>query len=165
MTGKRLAPLLAASLCLGVGLGGFVDGIVLHQILQWHNLLSSVVPPSDLVAMKYNMLWDGAFHALTWIVTVIGVVLLFRAGRYADNVWSGRVLAGGMLVGWGLFNLVEGTIDHLVLGIHHVHPGEHELAWDLGFVLLGGVALIVVGGLMIRGARDYAWTAMTVTER
>ncbi len=26
---------------LGVGLGGFVDGIVLHQVLQWHHMLSS----------------------------------------------------------------------------------------------------------------------------
>jgi uncharacterized membrane protein len=23
---------------LGIGLGGFVDGIVLHQILQWHHM-------------------------------------------------------------------------------------------------------------------------------
>ena len=25
-----------------------------------------------------------------------------------------------LLVGWGAFNLVEGTIDHEILGIHHV---------------------------------------------
>jgi uncharacterized membrane protein len=28
-------------LFLGIGLGGFVDGIVLHQILQWHHLLTN----------------------------------------------------------------------------------------------------------------------------
>lgn len=44
---------------LGVGMGGFVDGIVLHQILQRHNMLSSVLPPSTLEAMHTNMLWDG----------------------------------------------------------------------------------------------------------
>jgi uncharacterized membrane protein len=27
-------------LLLGIGLGGFFDGIVLHQILQWHHMLS-----------------------------------------------------------------------------------------------------------------------------
>jgi uncharacterized membrane protein len=32
---------------LGVGLGGFVDGIVLHQVLQWHHLLSDGGPPDD----------------------------------------------------------------------------------------------------------------------
>ncbi|ELB87945.1 hypothetical protein Rwratislav_37287 [Rhodococcus wratislaviensis IFP 2016] len=26
---------------LGIGLGGFVDGILLHQLLQWHHMLTS----------------------------------------------------------------------------------------------------------------------------
>ena len=146
----RRGPLLAAGLVLGIGLGGFVDGIVLHQLLQWHNMLSSVVPPNDLVAMKYNMIWDGAFHALTWGMTVLGIGLLFRAGRTLAAAWSSRLLVGGMIAGWGLFNLVEGVIDHLVLQIHHVRPGPHELAWDLGFVTLGGVGLLLVGGALAR---------------
>lgn len=25
---------------LGIGFGGFVDGIVLHQLLQWHHMLT-----------------------------------------------------------------------------------------------------------------------------
>jgi len=29
------------SIFLGIGLGGFFDGIVLHQILQWHHMLTS----------------------------------------------------------------------------------------------------------------------------
>lgn len=147
----NLAPLLGAGLVLGIGLGGFLDGILLHQILQWHNMLSSTVPPTNLVDMKYNMMWDGLFHALTWTTTVIGVVLLFRAGRRADSSWSGRVLAGGMLAGWGLFNFVEGVIDHQLLGIHHVHPGAHQLAWDLGF-LMSGLALMGIGTLLARSA-------------
>ena len=28
---------------LGVGLGGFVDGMMLHQILQWHHTLTSAL--------------------------------------------------------------------------------------------------------------------------
>lgn len=94
------ADLIAAGLFLGIGLGGFIDGIGLHQILQWHNMLSSRIPPVTLVAMKYNMIWDGLFHALTCTMTVIGVALLFRAGRRAAP-WSGRVLLGAMLAGWG----------------------------------------------------------------
>ena len=147
---SRVGPLVAAGLCLGIGLGGFIDGIVLHQILQWHNMLSSVVAPSDLVSMKYNMIWDGAFHALTWTMVAVGVGLLFRAGRLHDVVWSGRVLVGSMLGGWGLFNLVEGVIDHQILGIHHVHPGENQLAWDIGFLLVGGIGLIALGAAIGR---------------
>ena len=52
-----------AGVLIGLGLGGFVDGIVLHQILQWHNMLSSVHPPATLPAMHLNMRADGWFHA------------------------------------------------------------------------------------------------------
>jgi uncharacterized membrane protein len=31
----------APAIVLGIGLGGFLDGIVLHQILQWHHMLTS----------------------------------------------------------------------------------------------------------------------------
>jgi uncharacterized membrane protein len=146
-----VAPLVRAGILLGIGLGGFVDGIVLHQLLQWHNMLSSVLPPVTLAAMKANMIWDGLFHALTWCTTVAGLVVLFRAGARRDVVWSGRVLVGAMLGGWGLFNLVEGVIDHQILGLHHVHPGSHQLAWDLGF-LASGVVFMVIGALLVRHA-------------
>lgn len=152
-TKARIGPLVGAGLVLGIGLGGFVDGIVLHQLLQWHNMLSSVTPPVDLVTMKYNMLWDGLFHALTWTMCAAGVALLFRAGRRADAAWDGRLLAGAMVGGWGLFNFVEGVIDHLVLGIHHVRPGEAQLAWDVGFVVLGGVGLMVLGYALARSGK------------
>lgn len=94
-------PLIAAGVLLGTGLGGFVDGIVLHQILQWHNMLSSVRPPTNLVDMKVNMVWDGLFHSLNWLVTAVGLTLLFRAGRRLDVPWSAPSLVGAMLGGWG----------------------------------------------------------------
>jgi len=150
----RSGPLTAAGLVLGVGLGGFVDGILLHQILQWHNMLSSVRPPVDLVAMKSNMVWDGLFHTLTWITCVVGIALLFRAGRDRRARWTASLLVGSIVSGWGLFNLVEGLVDHQLLGLHHVHPGSDQLAWDLGFVLIGGVGLLVLGHLIARRRRD-----------
>jgi uncharacterized membrane protein len=142
---SRRAPLVVAGLVLGVGLGGFLDGIVLHQILQWHNILSSVVPPTDLIAMKYNMVWDGLFHAVTWLTCALGVGLLFRAGRRQDAFWSGHLLVGALLGGCGLFNFVEGISSHLALGIHHVHPGDGQLAWDVSFVVLAGLGFMLVG--------------------
>ena len=145
----NLGPITGAGLVLGVGLGGFVDGILLHQIMQWHNMLSSRIPPTTLVAVKYNMIWDGLFHAVTWTMTVLGIALLFRAGRRADAAWSGRALLGAILGGWGLFNLVEGAIDHQILGLHHVHPGAGQLAWDLGF-LASGIVLMAAGALLAR---------------
>jgi uncharacterized membrane protein len=148
----NLGPITAAGLVLGIGLGGFVDGILLHQIMQWHNMLSSRIPPTTLVTIKYNMIWDGLFHAVTWTTTVVGIALLFRAGRRADATWSGRALLGAILGGWGLFNLVEGAIDHQILGLHHVHPGAGQLAWDLGF-LASGIVLMAAGALLARTGR------------
>lgn len=137
-------PLISAGLVLGVGLGGFLDGIALHQILQWHQMLSSVKPPDNLIDAKVNMFWDGLFHAVTWLSTIVGLRLLWRAGSRDDVPWSGRVFVGSCFAGWGLFNVVEGIIDHQLLGIHHVKPGEAQLAWDIGFLIFG--AALIAGG-------------------
>lgn len=151
---KKRSPLIAAGVLMGAGLGGFVDGIVLHQILQWHNMLSSQIPPNDLVSAKVNMYWDGLFHAAVWVMTAIGLFLLWRAGSRRDVVWSGRTFFGSLVFGWGLFNFVEGIIDHQLLGIHHVYEyATDKLPYDLGFLIIGGVGLLLVGGALIRSGR------------
>jgi uncharacterized membrane protein len=147
-------PIISSGILLGTGLGGFFDGILLHQILQWHNMLSTVRPPDDLVAMKYNMLWDGLFHAFTWLTTVAGLARLWRAGLRTDVPWSTATFVGSLFLGWGLFNLIEGVIDHQILGIHHVHPGAGELALDLAF-LVSALVMIVGGYVFVRGARGH----------
>jgi hypothetical protein len=38
---------VSAGILLGLGLGGFFDGIVLHQILQWHHMATSAGYPAD----------------------------------------------------------------------------------------------------------------------
>ena len=146
-------PLISAGVLLGAGLGGFIDGIVLHQILQWHNMLSSRIRPDTLVGAKVNMFWDGVFHAGVWCLTAVGLALLWKAGSRRDVAWSGRTFAGSLLAGWGLFNVVEGLIDHQMLGLHHVHEySSARLAWDVGFLLFGA-ALIVGGGALIRAGK------------
>jgi uncharacterized membrane protein len=144
--------LIASGTLVGAGLGGFVDGILFHQILQWHNMLSSRVAPVTLVAMKYNMLWDGLFHAFAWLMTVIGLAMLWRWQERLRTTGSNRTLAGALALGWGLFNVIEGLINHHILAIHHVHPGSYELAWDIAFLLVGG-ALVAAGSQLIRAGR------------
>ncbi len=150
-------PVVSSGILLGAGLGGFIDGIVLHQILQWHNMLSSSRPPIDLVTMKYNMVWDGLFHAATWLLVAAGLARLWMAGLRSDVAWSTESFVGSLFVGFGLFNFVEGLIDHQLLGIHHVHPGAHQLAWDLGF-LASGVVMMLGGTLAIHAASGRAST-------
>jgi uncharacterized membrane protein len=149
----RRTPLVAAGILLGAGLGGFVDGIVLHQILQWHNMLSGQLPPDTLVRAKVNMYWDGLFHAAVWVLTVVGLAMLWGASGRADVPHSGRTLLGGLLLGWGLFNVIEGVIDHELLGLHHVYEyTPNHLPADLGFLAFG-VALLLAGAGLVRAGR------------
>jgi uncharacterized membrane protein len=147
---------LTAGVLLGLGLGGFFDGIVLHQLLQWHHLVTSAgYPPDSVENLKVNTFWDGVFHAGTYLLTVAGLVMLWRAARAPHRAWPGRLLPGSVLLGFGLFNLVEGTINHQILGLHHVNetvPRAQWLLWDLGFLAWGAVMLIG-GWLLVRSGR------------
>lgn len=139
-----------AGLVLGIGVGGFIDGIVAHQLLGWHHMLSGWYPPTTEPNVRINMLGDGLFHLGCLLVVLVGIGLL-AAARPAAPPWKGRRLAGWMIAGWGAFNVVEGLVDHLLLGVHHVRSGPGELGYDLAFLVLGAL-LVVVGTWLGRAA-------------
>jgi uncharacterized membrane protein len=141
--------LIAASTLLGLGLGGFADGILFHQILQLHSMLSAVLPRTSLVSLEVNMFWDGIFHAMTWLMTVTGVGMLWKAMGRSDVPHSTPTLVGGLILGWGLFNFVEGLIDHSILQIHHVVENGSHVLWDAVF-LVSGASMIALGAWMVR---------------
>ena len=146
-------PLLPA-LLLGLGLGGLLDGVVLHQLLQWHHMLSSWYPVDSIANLRINTLWDGIFHSFTYVLIVTGVFLLWRAAEDHRFPWTRLQFAGAMLCGWGVFNVVEGLIDHILLGIHHVNetvPRAAWVWWDVGFLLAGG--MMIVAGLWLMRPR------------
>ncbi|MGY4648606.1 DUF2243 domain-containing protein [Mycobacterium sp. URHB0021] len=155
------ASLKLPGIILGVGLGGFLDGILLHQLLQWHHMLTSAgtsrlhvtAYPDDTVhGLKINTLWDGLFHTFTWLSVLVGLAILYsRITHSRGKVWTTRALWGWVLAGWGLFNLVEGVTDHQLLGIHHIKTGPYQTLWDMGFLALG-LVLLVGGWLSQRTA-------------
>lgn len=149
---ERAWPLVRAGIVLGLGLGGFFDGIVFHQVLQVHHMLSAHPDAAVAGDLRLNVLADGLFHLATYALTVLGVGLLVVAWRRPDVPPSWRTLVGAALVGWGVFNLAEGTVNHQLLGIHHVWPAGPggTLVWDAAF-LLWGAAMIAAGALLIRG--------------
>lgn len=166
-TGQRRG-LALPGILLGVGLGGFVDGILLHQILQWHHMLSSSAtanidigdaPVTTMPGLELNTLWDGLFHALTWVAVVVGLAILYaRVTHSRGRVWTSRVLWGWIIAGWGVFNVVEGVVNHHLLGIHHVITGPYQTVADIAFLVFGA-ALIVVGWLLQRSGRPLALDA------
>ena len=152
-------PLVFSGLLLGIGMGGFIDGILFHQILQVHNMLSNRYFPDTLLNVEINMFWDGIFHAVTWLTTVAGIWSLWNNGGLRHRSGSSRVLLGSAIAGWGLFNFVEGVIDHQILQVHHVverAPETLKIYYDLGFLAFG-VLLILGGSYMI-------WTQTKVTQ-
>jgi uncharacterized membrane protein len=157
----------APSLLLGVGLGGFIDGILLHQVLQWHHLLTGDRgrEPMDTVAgLEANTLADGFFHLATWVLVALGTGLMVRAWQRGELAPPWRAHVGLLLAGWGVFNVVEGVIDHHLLGLHHVRDDlGAPLGWDLAFLALGG--LLIAGGLALwRSCSASATTASRPTS-
>jgi len=143
-------PPRAPGFVMGLGLGGFVDGIVLHQILQWHHMLTDTGdhPANTVAGLEASTLADGFFHVATWVLVVAATVLTLRAWQRGELAPPWRAHIGMLLAGWGAFNVVEGLVDHQLLGIHHVRDDlGAPLGWDLGFLAFG--ALLVVGGLAL----------------
>jgi uncharacterized membrane protein len=147
-------PFVVGGIVLGMGLGGFFDGIVLHQILQWHHLVcvTEHCQPTSVEQLKKQNTQDGFFHLATLLLTIAGSYQVFRTAARADTPRSANAFVGSTLVGWGVFNFVEGIIDHQILGIHHVKPGSpYEFAADMAF-LASGIILAVAGTLLVRDA-------------
>jgi uncharacterized membrane protein len=146
-------PLIAAGTLMGIGLGGFFDGIVFHELLQVHNMLSNWVPRTTLVNEEINMFWDGLFHLFCYLATLVALWMLWRVLARGDVRLSGRMYFGSLWIGWGIFNLVEGLIDHEILQVHHVYQNDPSqfLLWDMVF-LATGVLFPTFGWLIIRNS-------------
>ncbi len=158
---KHTRPLVVAGTVLGIGMGGFVDGILFHQILQIHNMLSNWVIRDTLANEQVNMFWDGLFHAFTWTAVAIGLALLWRAVKRTGTLLSGKALWGAILLGFGLFNLVEGTIDHEILQVHHVYQNGNHLLWDMVFLATGPILLTLGWHLIRSGFLEHNTTTTT----
>lgn len=132
---------------LGFALGGFFDGILLHQILQWHHLLSLVPGSGDL---RMQVLWDGYFHLLMYVVALSGLAGLWRVQRGGGLPW-GRPLSGALLVGFGLWHVLDAVLSHWLLGIHRIRiDSDTPLLWDLAWLTVFGLLPLLAGWRLLR---------------
>lgn len=142
--------LLLGGFSLGFALGGFFDGILLHQILQWHHLLSGLASPA-YADITVQILADGLFHALMYLVAAIGLWLLWRGRTGLVNV-GGHRLTGWALLGFGTWHIVDGLVSHWLLGLHRIRMDvENKLFWDLLWFFVFGVAAMLAGWMLTRG--------------
>lgn len=151
-------PLVWAGLVLGMGLGGLADGIILHQILGWHHLVcySSQCVPASIAQLQHENTQDGYFHLGLWLELLAGIPMLLLAARQGAADSQGRFLLGGLLAGSGIFNFFEGLLNHHILGIHHVLPGNpHQFLYDMLY-LANGWLFFFVGVWLARPQRHKA---------
>ena len=130
------------ALLLGIALGGFFDGILLHQILQWHHLLSLVSGVDDLRA---QVLWDGYFHVLVYLLAVLGLWGLWRAHARGAGI-RGLPLLGVLTAGFGLWHILDSVLSHWLLGIHRIRiDSDVPLLWDLLWFVVFGLLPLGIG--------------------
>ncbi len=143
-TGAREASASPVTLgvILGIGIAGTLDEVILHQLLQWHNYYVHTTESGRIIS-------DGLFHLFSSACLALGALLLWRRRHAARMPGDSRLLASGILLGLGGFNLFDGTIQHKLLGLHQVREGvANTLPYDLAFI---GIALTVfVAGWLLR---------------
>lgn len=152
----RLArgPLVRAAFLIGFALSGFFDGILLHQVLQWHHLFS-LVPGQTWRDTHNQILMDGLFHVLMYGIAAAGLAMLWRARHQLGDGGSSCAIVGGALLGFGAWNLIDVVGFHWLLGIHRIRVGVPDpLAYDLGWLALFALPFLAVGWLMLRTNRD-----------
>lgn len=143
--GQTLRPLLWIGICLGIGIVGSLDEIVLHQILQWHNFYVHTT-------QFWRIVIDGIFHVVTSGLLMLGAVLIWRQAAAIRRPGAVRALVGGILLGLGGFNLYDGIIQHKLMQLHPVREGvANLLPYDLAFNGIA-LALLVAGWLVWRSA-------------
>ena len=131
---------------LGFALGGFFDGIILHQILQWHHLLSGVAPTATVGDLGFQVLADGVFHAVHYLFAALGLWLLWRGRRGFASSGADRRLIGWALLGFGAWHVVDAVLVHWILQLHRIRMDvDNPLLWDLLWLVPFGVLFVVAG--------------------
>jgi uncharacterized membrane protein len=135
---------ITAGVLMGIGVAGFIDETVFHQLLHWHHFYDKSTSDVGLVS-------DGFFHAGSWLCTVVGLFLFADLERRRATVPK-RVWAGG-LIGWGGFQVYDGLIQHKVLGLHQIRYDVDILVYDVVWNVAGGIGLAVGIALLFGTAR------------
>jgi uncharacterized membrane protein len=150
----RLAPVIFTGGLLGIGIAGFVDESIFHQLLQWHNFYWATDE-------RGRILSDGLFHVGSTLVLLWGALRLWFDRGSWTQIHSRAILAG-ILLGAGGFNTYDGVVQHVIFHLHLVNERvcrlpmannsimscradiPYEVVWILiGALVLGaGVALV-----------------------
>ncbi|GAC1619139.1 MAG: DUF2243 domain-containing protein [Ktedonobacteraceae bacterium] len=146
---------LFSGILIGIGIAGFLDETIFHQLLQWHTFYWSTDEHGRILS-------DGLFHLFSTLLLLWGVLRVWRGRAHWIDA-SGPIMIAGILMGAGGFNFYDGIIQHAILHLHLVNehvcnlaitrgnnslgncPQDipYEIVWDiLGFALLAAGFLL-----------------------
>src|SRR3954449_1019771 len=142
------------AILLGVALGGLFDGILLHQVLQWHHLLS-LLESQSVQDIRVQIMADGLFHVLMYVVACVGLLLLWRSSRLHAQARASALL-GITLLGFGIWQFVDVILFHWVFRIHRIRIDvDNPLVWDAGWMLVFGLPTAAASlWLLSRGGKE-----------
>ena len=153
MAGTHATPkgLLRSGYVLGFALSGFFDGILLHQILQWHHLLSGV----DALAtnLPLQIAADGYFHAVMYLIAALGLAMLWRNRTAWAVPGVGIRYARALLIGFAAWHVTDAVLAHWLLGIHRIRMVPDPLFWDLAWLGLFGLVPLLFALMLRRSPR------------
>jgi uncharacterized membrane protein len=137
---------------LGIALGGLFDGILLHQVLQWHHLLS-LVGNESLQDIRVQILADGLFHILMYTVACVGLWLLWSARR-SEAAPTPSSLLGTVLLGFGLWQVIDVVLFHWIVRIHRIRVDvTYPIWWDIGWMVVFGAPALALAWWLTRTGR------------
>ncbi len=141
---------LIAGILMGIGVAGFVDETVFHQILHWHHFYDQSSPSWGLIS-------DGLFHAFSWF-SVIGGFFIFADLR-RRRAWRRTWHVAGFLFGLGGFQLYDGTVQHKWWHLHEIRYHVNIVPYDLVWNAIAVATLIAAFVFLMRARREPDRTA------
>lgn len=132
---------LLSGVLFGIGIAGFIDETVFHQLLRWHHFYDKSTTAIGLIS-------DGIFHAFSWFAT-IGGLFIFADLQRRKALWNG-LWWGGVLIGSGGFQLYDGTIQHKIMRIHQIRYVENVMYYDIIWNIVAILMIILGLSLTVR---------------
>ncbi|PGZ90674.1 MULTISPECIES: DUF2243 domain-containing protein [unclassified Bacillus (in: firmicutes)] len=130
---------LWSGILFGLGLVAFFDEVVFHQLLHWHHFY-------DKSTTSLGLISDGLFHAFSWFAT-IGSLFMFANLRRKKSLYIKRWI-GGVLLGAGLFQLYDGTVQHKWLKLHQIRYNVDIMPYDVTWNITASI-MTLIGCILI----------------
>lgn len=130
--------ILLSGVFIGIGAMALIDEIIFHQLLQWHHFF-------DFNTMQFGIFSDGLLSSFALFAIVAGIFLFSHVTKiysYSRIRWW-----AGIFMGLGTFQLVDGTVNHKLFGIHQIRYGvdilPYDIAWNTSAILLFAIGIFM----------------------